>query len=63
MNKYEVGITCYTEVCPNYEENAFNVVTFDNEEDMEMFCEQFGHGAESEADYCPKCKQLGVAEA
>jgi hypothetical protein len=61
MSDYEVGIVCYTEGCPNDRGHAFNVIEFDNESEVEEFLESYGHGSESQDDYCPLCKQLGVA--
>jgi hypothetical protein len=62
MSDYEVGMVCYTEGCPNERGNAFNVIEFDNESELDMFMEAFGHGSETQNDYCPLCGVLGVAE-
>jgi hypothetical protein len=60
--RFEVGMVCYTEGCPNERGNAFSIVRFQKENQLDMFMEAFGHGSETQNDYCPLCGALGVAE-
>jgi hypothetical protein len=52
-------LKCYNNSCENFggfvNEPEFD---FEDDSDEESFREQYGHGAEDDADYCPFCGVL-----
>lgn len=55
-----VQITCEEDECENFGK-LINSIKMP-EEEAQTFLEGFGHGGEDQADYCPKCGKLGIAE-
>lgn len=54
-------IVCETAGCPNFGSKINTICIFTgNEDEINGFYEQYGHGSEEPFDYCPKCKKLGV---
>lgn len=59
----KIAVVCGTPGCVNNgQEFSAVFVVGATAEHADEFLESFGHGSESDADYCPECGQLGIAQ-